>query len=98
MIFLWAVAGALGAYRLAHLFTEERGPFDVCLWIRNHLAQDNWIGHGIRCLYCVSFWLAVGSAALIQRLFFVRFHAEEFFLLWFGMAGAVVLFDKYWKR
>lgn len=93
MIFLWALVGALAAYRLAHLLTQERGPFDLCLHLRNLHTEDDWLGHGLRCLYCVSFWLCAGSAALLPLQ-----TAKEFFLTWLGMAGAVLVIDRYWRR
>ena len=90
---LWTILGALAAYRLAHLITQERGPFDLMLRLRNLHTEDDWLGHGLRCLYCVSFWLSAGSAALLP------IHSvQEFFLLWFGLAGAILVIDRYWRR
>jgi len=93
MILFWALLGSLGAYRLGHMLTQERGPFDVFLRFRNIFTQEDWLGHGVRCLHCVSFWIAAGMAALLPVA-----SLKEFFLLWFGMAGAVIILDRYWRR
>lgn len=92
MTFAWAFVAALGAYRLAHLVTQERGPFDVFDRWRNLFLKDDWLGHGVRCLYCVSFWFAGVLAGLLAGTL------KEFFLLWFGIAGAVLILDRYWRR
>lgn len=100
MIFGWACVGALAAYRLAHLVTQERGPFDVFLHLRNLHTDDDWLGHGLRCLYCVSFWLAALMSLLVLSIFPPVAHAclQEFFLVWWGMAGLILPLDRYWRR
>lgn len=79
---------------MAHMLTQERGPFDIFQSFRNLFTSDDWLGQGVRCLYCVSFWLAAGLAALLPAAGSVK----EFFLLWWGMAGAVIVIDRYWRR
>jgi hypothetical protein len=98
VIFGWLVLAALGAYRMAWLITQERGPFDLALRLRNHFTEDDWWGHGLRCVYCVSFWLSVGGALLVLSIFPPRQPVQEFFLLWFGVAGLILPLDRYWHR
>jgi hypothetical protein len=40
------------------MVATEEGPFSLFVKLRNvsFLKQENWIGRGIRCPYCVSFW------------------------------------------
>ena len=63
MIYLLA---ALAVYRVAHLLTAERGPFDLLHWLRAAIYRrwpdreglESWQFAGATCLVCVSFWLA----------------------------------------
>lgn len=52
------VIAALIAYRLAVLLAEEEGPFGLAQRWRNLWIDENWIGRGVRCVGCISFWLA----------------------------------------
>lgn len=61
------IVAAFAVYRVAVLIAEEEGPFSVMQTLRNLYLADDWIGRGIRCPACVSFWLALPAtvAALI---------------------------------
>lgn len=74
-------------FRLAHMMTREEGPFSLWQRLRNLFLADNWIGRGIRCLWCVSFWLALPAAWLITP-------SRDLVWYWLGIAGAVVALDK----
>ena len=54
---LIVVIGLL-AYRLGVLLAEEEGPFRLAERWRNCWLRDDWMGRGVRCVGCVSFWLA----------------------------------------
>lgn len=56
----------LAVYRLTCLIVAEDGPFDVFARIRGRIdpEQKTWVGRGIRCSLCVSFWLSLLALAL----------------------------------
>ena len=51
---------ALAVYRLSHMVTNEEGPFELFATLRDALGgnqQATWVGRGIVCILCVSFWV-----------------------------------------
>ena len=57
----------LAVYRVAHLITREDGPLDLFAKLRGWLDphQQTWIGRGLNCILCVSFWLGLLGALLV---------------------------------
>ncbi len=57
---------ALATYRLTRLVLIEDGPFDVALKLRGALDPDQrtWLGKGMACPWCVSFWIGPALAYL----------------------------------
>lgn len=56
------------------MVTSEDGPFDVFISLRSWLGAYNldaqgqprsWTGRGIRCIYCVSFWIGLLCGLLV---------------------------------
>jgi hypothetical protein len=60
---------ALATHRLLRLILTDEGPFGVMLWLRGHLDPDGktWVGRGLACLWCLSFWLGPLCAALSRH-------------------------------
>lgn len=69
----------LAVYRLTCLIVAEDGPFDVFARIRGRIdpEQKTWVGRGIRCSLCVSFWLSLLAPA-----------SGGSWLEWLAVAGA----------
>lgn len=87
----WAfVLATFAAYRLAYLVVRDEGPFSVFAWIRGRIDanQHTWIGRGLNCLVCVSFWSTLIMALLLQASL----------LEWLAMAGAIVLWREVMSR
>lgn len=55
---------ALATYRITRLVLIEDGPFDLALKLRGALDPDQktWVGKGMACAWCVSFWIGPGVA------------------------------------
>ena len=70
---------ALAVYRIAALIAIEDGPFDVMSKLRGRVDQSTWIGRGARCVVCVSFWIAMPFAWLL----------DGSWITWLALAGAV---------
>lgn len=52
---------ALATYRLTRIILIEDGPFNVILKLRGALDPDQrtWLGKGMACIWCVSFWVGL---------------------------------------
>lgn len=86
MLIFWTVAAILTNYRLSRALAREDGPFDAFSELRERAGQRNWIGRGLHCALCLSFWLAVPLAWLVGFS-----NWREAVLLWGGIAGATVV-------
>lgn len=84
------------AYRLAHDIANYEGPFALYEWVKNRFLKDNWLGRGVRCSVCLSFWTALVFAVIVCATGFYPW--QTLVLLWPGIAGASLVIDKYWKR
>lgn len=89
MTALLFAAASLATYRAARMVAQEDGPFDVFAWLRDRAGQGNWVGRGLHCVLCVSFWLALPAALLLPWAGW-----RELLLLWGGIAGAAVVLYK----
>lgn len=89
MIAVWFVAAVLAVYRLVRMFLLEDGPFDVFSGLQARLTQKTWVGRGLKCFLCLSFWLSLGAALLIAADW------RQLLLLWGGIAGGSVVLWKY---
>lgn len=94
MTALWFVAALLAVYRLTRIIVAEEGPFGLLAHVQGWAAlhQRSWVGRGLGCFLCVSFWLAGGAALLLPGLVW-----NERVLAWGGIAGACVVLWK-WLR
>lgn len=78
----------LAVYRVSYLLTRETGPFRLGERWRNLYTGENWIGEGLRCLYCISFWLCLPLGLWFGGM-------VDGWLYWLGIAGAIVLLDQW---
>lgn len=80
------IVATLAAYRIAYLIAREDGPFDVMSRIRGAIDpnQKTWVGRGLNCILCISFWVTLIITLLIGGTW----------LEWLGMAGAIVIINK----
>lgn len=46
-------------WRVSKMITDEEGPFEVFVRFRDRFSQGTWFGRGLRCLWCISFWLGL---------------------------------------
>jgi len=54
------VLSALATYRLYRLVAIEEGPFGLSAKLRGIADPDQrtWVGRGMACAWCITFWLA----------------------------------------
>lgn len=87
MTWLTLVLASLAIYRVARMLTQEDGPFDAFTRMRAAVGQGSWIGRGLHCIFCVSFWLAFVAAAMVVDPVLWR----EYVLASLGIAGGAVV-------
>lgn len=75
----------LAVYRVAYMIAKEDGPFDALAWIRGKIdpMQHTWIGRGLNCVLCLSWWLSL-----------VVFALGGSWLEWLAVAGGVLVIHK----
>lgn len=87
---------AFAVYRLAYLIAQEEGPGlpvgDRANWGLGLLArvrgkidprQNTYLGRGLRCVFCVSFWIGLLAALAYPFI-------PVWLILWLGLAGIVL--------
>lgn len=88
---LWQfVLVVLAVYRVSRMLAIEDGPFDVFAKVRGKIDpnQQTWVGRGLVCVLCISFWLS-GLAALIVSATWIE---------WLAMAGAIAVYHEVVSR
>ena len=85
MTALQIILAILAVYRVAHMIAKEDGPLDVLAKIRGKVdpEQKAWIGRGLNCVACLSFWLSL-----------VAFALGGSWLEWLAVAGGVLVMYK----
>jgi hypothetical protein len=56
----------LAVWRVAHLLSQEDGPFDIVFKVRRAVGQG-FLGSLLDCFYCLSLWIAAPFAFLLAR-------------------------------
>jgi hypothetical protein len=81
---------ALAVFRVSIMIALEDGPADVFTKLREKAGQKNWIGRGLNCPLCISFW-----AGLTASLVFTSGLMEWPFVFWivagFALSGITVI-------
>lgn len=83
----WFFLGALGVWRITHLFNAEDGPSEVLVRLRR-LAGSGFWGELLDCFHCLSLWVAAPVALMLgsgwrERLF-----------LWPALSGVAILLER----
>lgn len=95
MTWLWFTIAALATYYTARSISQESGPFGVFARLRQHW-NEGYLGEGVRCIVCVSAYTAACWALFLALVGLYDIWLWP--LVWFGLAGASVTIDKWWKR
>lgn len=89
---LW-LASLLAVYRASRMISQdgEDGPFDLLARMREKVGQRSWVGRGLHCFYCVSFWAGLAAAVWLAAFGLIGWTTLP--LWWFGLSGgAMVVF------
>lgn len=88
-IALWLILATLATYRISRMIAMEDGPADVFSSIRSSIGQKTWLGRGLHCVLCISFWLAWLVSFLLPLSDY-----KEYILASLGIAGGVVILHR----
>ena len=104
-IWLVSIGLTLAVYRAAHMVAVEEGPFGVFDELRKRIdpAQKTWLGRGLNCILCASFWLALPAALLLSSLPVgqspdLRGVTGFWWADWLALAGSVLALHKWLTR
>jgi len=81
------VIGALCVWRLTHLLYAEEGPFHAFASLRRRAGDGFW-GQAMACFYCLSLWIAMPVALLID------FRFPRVLVIWLTLSGAACLLEQ----
>jgi hypothetical protein len=81
------LVATLAVWRLAHLFSQEDGPFELVFKLRKSLGQG-FFGSVMDCFYCLSIWIAVPFAIYLGGSF------AEIVIVWLALSGGASLLFK----
>lgn len=95
MTWLWFVIAALATYYTALSIAEQNGPWGIFDKLRQRW-NSGYLGEGIRCVVCVSVYMGAFWALFLALFGF--YDVWLWPLIAFGLAGASVLINKWWKR
>lgn len=87
MLFILA---ALAVYRLSRMITDEEGPFSIFTKLRTAFPPVDWIGRGLECIMCVSFWVALPFACYVDWTWTTP-------LTWLALSSVTVIIRK-WEQ
>jgi hypothetical protein len=79
--------GALCIWRVTHLLHAEDGPFNAVASLRQRAGDGFW-GQMMACFHCLSLWIALPVALLINA------GLVQFLLLWPALSGAACLLEQ----
>lgn len=73
--------------------STEIGPFGIFDWIRaNSWNVAGWVGEGMNCIRCMSFWIAGATTALFCAFGLVSLPLA--FLMWPAISAGAILFGQ----
>lgn len=96
VVALALVLAVLASWRAAHMVALEDGPASVFSRLRYWYGQKDWIGRGLHCVLCLSFWAALPAAAYLVWRFALP--VWDLPLVWGGIAGGVLALHKWSTR
>ncbi len=82
------VLSTLAIWRIAHLLSQEDGPFDIVINFRK-LFGTGFFGSLLDCFYCLSLWIAVPFAFLLCNEWL------QGIITWLALSGAACLLFKF---
>lgn len=93
------VLAGLATYRVSRMLAKERGMFGLFEktrdWVFTHTG-NGWLNEGVNCPFCLSFWVALIAAFVIELQ--MGYTPVGFVWLWLALSGFATFLlsqDKY---
>jgi hypothetical protein len=84
----------LAVYRAAYMVVKEEGPFSIFVKLRSiDQYQHTWVGRGLNCPNCVSFWLGL-IVAICWWLGYYQSPIVVGIVIWFDLMFGVFILTK----
>lgn len=92
-LWLWVLLAGLADYRAAHMLSQEgdSGPFDIFTRLRTKVGKTSWVGRGLHCFSCCSFWGGLVAALLLSS----GLPWNLFLLVWGAVSAVAFAFWRY---
>ncbi len=80
---------ALATFRLALMFSKERGPCNIFNWVRERLCiRAKCLTQGVHCLWCWSVWIG----AFLSLYYWLR--GPEIIVTALALSGTAVILNQ----
>jgi hypothetical protein len=86
------LVASLAVYRMSLLLSEEDGPAWIFRKLRNVPPKKSSLHKGIRCVFCVSVWMASLVTAFLWWI--DKVPAQETFLTGMALSGAAIALNQ----
>lgn len=89
------VLAALATHRVSFMVSQEEGPFGIFTTLRGRFDPDQrtWVGRGLNCIKCVSFWVGLLVAALLPQS-----GSISYILTALALSSAAIGYQKWTER
>jgi hypothetical protein len=93
------IIAAFCVYRLAVMFTKERGPAGIFKRIREwpDPEKQEVLYEGLRCMWCCSVWFAALVTLALVLIHQITFSSQWFALVaiyWMALSGVAIAVDQ----
>jgi hypothetical protein len=83
---LMLIMAPFAVYKIATMVALEEGPLSIFEKFRNLFLTPNWVGRGVRCPSCISFWAGLVMAEMIW--YFGQSGSVQMGIIGLGLSGA----------
>lgn len=92
------ILNALACYRLSLMVSKERGPGGIFAKLRNipDPEKHEFIWEGVRCLWCVSVWMA--GAITIYAIWVPWVSLVLAPIYWLAMSSVTIILDQIFTK
>lgn len=86
-LWLQCLLSALAVWRITHVISLEEGPWSACTRLRRWAGQGFW-GQLVNCFYCLSVWVALPFACVLNTSWL------QALIAWWAFSGAAILLER----
>lgn len=74
-------------YFISYSIARLEGPFGAFAWLRGRIDpnQRTWLGRGLNCPICLSFWVGAVVSLILGAWWYE----------WLGVCGVIILINKW---